>query len=147
MTSTTDQIEQNIAKYGWQFQFVFDNEGEHPPFAYSIGFEESYNHPEIMIFGLKREIMHSMLSHVASEIKGGKVYELDKKTKNVFSGDYDVMFKNLNESYHPEYAGIAMDYYNKPIRIYVMLWPDKNNVLPTESNCQLTVQNEALGMI
>lgn len=142
-----EKVKENIDKYGWQYQFVFDPDGEKPDFAYSIGFEESYNHPEIMIFGLKRETMHIILGDIAEEIKNGKFFETNKKIGDVISGDYEVIFKPLIESLHSKYAGAATYYYKKPIRIYVMFWPDKNNILPTESNCELTTQDEALKIV
>jgi hypothetical protein len=140
-------IEENIKKHGWQFQYVFDEKGQKEDFGYSIGFEESYKHPEIMIFGLKRETMHALLSDLASDIKAGRVFEPNNKIGNIVDNDYEVIFKPLKESMYQEYAGTAERYYQKPFRVYVMFWPDKNNVLPTEIDCKLTVQNEALKIV
>ncbi len=66
-----ESIRENIQKHGWQCQYVFDANGEKEEFSYSIGFEESFDHPEIMIFGLERETMHSILSDIASDLKEG----------------------------------------------------------------------------
>lgn len=140
-------IKENIEKYGRQYQYVFDDKGEKQDFAYSIGFEETFNHPEIMIFGLAKETMHTILSDIAYDLKGGRKFIPNKRTENVLSGEYEVLFKPVQESLHSEYAGIATRYYEKPIRIYIMFWPDKNNILPTENNCDLTVQNEALEIV
>ena len=140
-------IKENIEKYGWQYQYVFDHNGEKQDFSYSIGFEETFNHPEIMIFGLAKETMHSVLSDIAEDIKGGLIIEPNKRLSGILSGDYEVLFKPIHEADVPEYAGIASDYYHKPFRIYIMFWPDKNNVLPTEPGCELTVQDEALKIV
>lgn len=80
-------------------------------------------------------------------LKEGRVFIPNKKTSNVVAGDFDVIFKPIKEEFIPEYAGIAKRYYKKPFRIYVMLWPDKNNTLPTEPGCELTLQNEALKIV
>ncbi len=143
----SDHIIENIEKFGWQYQYVFDDNEEKENFGYSIGFEESFDHPEVMIFGLARETMHTILNDIAIDIKEGREFKPNVRTSNVLSGEYEVFFKPLKESMHPEYAGIAMDHYNKPIRIYIMFWPDKNNILPIEPNCELTVQNEALQIV
>ena len=140
-------IEENIKTHGWQFNYVFDHKGEKQNFSYSIGLEESFSHPEIMIFGLKKDVMHSILTDVVNDIKKGHVFLPNNKTAGLLSGDYDVIFKPIKEKYIPEYAGTAASYYEKPFRIYVMLWPDNNNVLPTEDDCELTVQNEALQIV
>jgi len=141
--SPEDQLKNNIEQHGWQCQYVFDKN----EFSYSIGFEESFNHPEIMIFGLNKDTMHALLSDIADEIKQGRVFEPNTKTGDILSGDYEVIFKPLKADMYSEYAGIATRYYNKPFRVLVMFWPDKNNVLPTEPNCELTVQNEALQIV
>ncbi len=143
----SQSIKENIEKFGWQCQYVFDHDGEKEGFSYSIGFEESYDHPEIMIFGLAKETMHSVLSDIAEDIKEGLVIEPNKKISGILSGDYEVLFKPIVAVNIPEYAGIASDYYSKPFRIYIMFWPDKNNILPTEPNCELTVENEALKIV
>ena len=140
-------IEENIKKYGWQYQYVFDETGEKQDFSYTIGLEESFSHPEIMIFGLKREQMHQILTDLVNDIKEGRVFKPNEKTSDIVAGDYEVIFKPLKEEYLPEYAGIAVDYYKKPFRVYVMLWPDKNNILPTEPDCEVTVQDEALQIV
>lgn len=140
-------IKANIEKHGWQFQFVFDEKGVNPDFSYTIGFEETFGHPEIMIFGLKRETMHTVLGDLAHDIKNGRIFKPNIKTSDVISGEFEVLFRPLKDECYPEYAGIAFRYYDKPFRLLVMFWPDKNNVLPTEKNCELTVQNEALEIV
>ncbi len=142
-----ESIKNNIVKYGWQFQFVFDSEGDKPDFSYSIGFEETYKHPEVMIFGLKRETMHSILSDIANDLSKGRKFLADIRTNDVLSGEFEVMFKLVKNEFLPEYTGIASQYYNKQFRAMVMFWPDKSNVLPTEEGCTLTVQNEALAIV
>lgn len=140
-------IEENIKKYGWQYQYVFDKAGEKQDFSYTIGLEESFSHPDIMIFGLRREQMHQILSGLVNDIKKGRIFKPNKKTGDVVAGDNEVIFKPLKEEFIPEYAGIAARFYKKPFRVYIMLWPDKNNILPTEPGCELTVQNEALQLV
>ena len=140
-------IVENIKKHGWHFQFVFDENGENEDFAYSIGFEESFGHPEIMIFGLPRETMHAILSDLADEIRSGKKIVPNERRSGVLSGNFEVMFKPIRKEFLLEYAGRATDYYKDKIRVYVMFWPDKNNILPTEEHCEVTVQDEALGIV
>lgn len=146
-TKQHKKISKNIKEHGWQFQFVFDENNEKVDFAYSIGFEETFSHPEIMIFGLKKETMHTILADIAYELKGGAKFIPNNRIPDVISGELDVMFKPLKNEFNAEFTGIASEYYDKPFRVLVMLWPDRNNVLPNEENCELTVQNEALQVI
>lgn len=135
-------IQKDIDKYGWHFLFVFDPDGERPDFAYSIGLEESYDHPEIMVFGLDKDTAHEILSDIADDLKTGKKYQLNTKFPDVIAGDFEIMFKEVKQSAYSEYLGTAVDYYEKPFRAWVLFWPDKSNILPTEDGCSLTVQDE-----
>ena len=142
-----DETERNIKKHGWEAMYVFDEHGEKEPFLYTIGLEETYSHPEIMIFGLNRETMHNIVSDIAHDIKNGFKATVNEKTKGLLSGDFEVLFKPVKEQYFENYLGHANRYYQKPYRAFVMLWPDKNNILPTESGCQVNVQDEALKIV
>ena len=138
---------ETIKKHGWLFQFVFDKEGSRQDFAYTIGLEETFNHPEIMIFGLPRETMHGILSDLVSCIREGHSFPPHQRTKNILKGGYEVIFKPLKKEQYAYYIGQAQMYYEKPFRTYVMFWPDRNNVLPIEEGCELNVQDEALDII
>ena len=145
--TTMDKTESNIKKYGWEAMYVFDENGEKEPFLYTIGLEETYSHPEIMIFGLKRETMHNIVSDLAHDIKKGFKVPINEKIKGLLSGDFEVLFKPIKEDHFDNYLGQANRYYKKPFRALVMLWPDKNNTLPTEENCEVNIQDEALKIV
>ncbi|WP_444919623.1 DUF4262 domain-containing protein [Microbulbifer sp. CnH-101-G] len=142
-----EEIQGNIKEYGWHFLFVFDPNGEYQDFSYTIGLEESFGHPEIMIFGLKKDSAHAILADIVEDIKSGVKMEPNKKLGNVIGGDFKVMFKPISSNAYKEYLGTAVNYYGKPFRAQVMFWPDKANILPTEEGCELTIQNEALAIV
>jgi len=142
-----EKIKENIRKHGWHFLFVFDPNGEREDFSYTIGLEESFNHPEIIVFGLKKDSSHAILTDIVEDIKSGATMESDKKLGNVIGGDLEVMFKPLISSAYKEYLGTAVDYYSRQFRAQVMFWPDKANKLPTESGCEVTIQDEALAIV
>lgn len=61
-----DKLKSDIEKYGWHVLSVFGN--DLPNFAYSIGFTETLNHPEIVISGLNTDLMHELLNDIGSLI-------------------------------------------------------------------------------
>jgi hypothetical protein len=142
-----DKTEKNIKEFGWEAMYVFDEHAEKQPFLYTIGLEETYEHPEIMIFGLNRETMHNIVSDIVHDIKNGFKAPINIKTKGMLSGDFEVLFKPVQSQYLENYLGKAIQYYQKPFRALVMLWPDKNNTLPNENDCQVDVQDEALKIV
>ncbi len=68
-----DKLAADIEKYGLQIMHVLAGETE-PRFSYSIVLFKSYNHPEIIIIGLKQELSHILINNMAEDIKNGKVY-------------------------------------------------------------------------
>ncbi len=81
-----DQIQDNIREFGWHCRHVFDAEGERVDFSYSIGFEKSFGEPEIIVFGLKREISHAILSDIATDFRGGLSFEPNTRISGVVGG-------------------------------------------------------------
>ena len=142
-----NKTENNIKKYGWEAMYVFDEHGEKEPFLYTIGLEETYSHPEILIFGLKRETMHNIVSDIVHDIKNGFKAPINEKVGELLSGNFEVLFKPVIDNHFDDYLGHANRYYKKSFRALVMFWPDKNNILPTEENCQVNVQDEALKIV
>ena len=142
-----EKIIKDIENFGWHSLFVFDPEGEKANFHYTVGLEESYSHPEILIFGLSQDSGHGILTDLVEEIKSGKPFEPNLKLSEVIGGSFDVMFKPVRNPLDIEYLAGAQNYYKKNFRAYVMFWPDKENVLPTEKTCTVTTQNEALEIV
>jgi len=142
-----DDIQKHIREYGWHCLHVFDPEGEKQDFSYSIGFEATYDHPEVIVFGLGRETAHEILSDIASDLKNGIKYKTNTRLKNIISGNFEVMFKEVKGDAFHTYLGTAADFYGKPFRAYVLFWPDKGNRLPMDAGCEVTVQDEALEIV
>ena len=109
--SRDNRIQDNINDYGWHFLFVFDSEGDNEDFAYSVGFEETFNHPEIMIFGFDKDAAHAVLSNIASDLKEGLRYATDKRFNGVLGNNYTVMFKQVMAEAFEEYLGTAVAFY------------------------------------
>ncbi|AZR39534.1 DUF4262 domain-containing protein [Marinobacter salarius] len=140
-------VAEDIEAHGWHCVFVFDPEGEHSDFAYSIGFEESYRHPEVMVFGLGKDVSHAILADIAKDIQSGAVFEPGKRVPDVIGGDLDVCFQSVRPEAYDEYLGTAANYYQGPFRALVMFWPDKFNVLPQEDGWQENDQVEATKIV
>ncbi|MBO6823054.1 MAG: DUF4262 domain-containing protein [Pseudomonadales bacterium] len=141
------KIEADIEEHGWHGVHVFDEKSEKEDFSYTIGLEKTWDHPEVIIFGLARDVSHQLLWSVVEDIKAQGAVKQKSRVPGVLAGDYEVIFLPVRKTAYADYFGTALGYYNQEFRALVMLWPDKDNVLPTEAGCQVTVQREALGII
>ncbi len=124
-------IADNIREYGWHCLHVFPTEDAQEMFSYSIGFEESYGGPEILIFGLEREKAHALLNECAFVLKSGHKFVAEVNDENILSGGYSVVFKKLKEEHFDNYVGTALRYYqNKRFEAFVMFLPDSKHRFP-----------------
>ena len=62
LTPLEQQIIDNVRQHGCMIMHVFDPAGEEPNFSYSIGFPETVSQPEVIVFGLDKKLMHSMIN-------------------------------------------------------------------------------------
>ncbi len=139
-------IELLVEKHGWQSIFVSGTEGT-DCFIYSIGFEESYQHPEIIFFDYGVENSHSLMSHIANLIQDGKSFT-DKGTYlKILTKPYQAMFVVLNDAVISEYLLLANKYYNKPFDAMLMILSDEQGVFPHENGYKLKDQQTVVTIL
>jgi hypothetical protein len=69
-----------VETHGWNVNKVFRGKGETgPEWAFSAGLYHSYQHPEIVIFGLDLSIMHKIVNNIGDEVKKGTTFEPGKQ--------------------------------------------------------------------
>jgi hypothetical protein len=69
-----------------------------PGFVYSIGLYKNYGHPEIICFGLKNELMASIINHAKDLVKGGEVLIPNEIYPGFLEG-YNVQFIKVDEEF------------------------------------------------
>lgn len=126
-----DGIDKAIEDPGWMVMGIPDAD---PCFCYTIGLLKSFNHPEIIVFGLRLEIAHPLLNVVGFHIKAGKVYEPGKRYDDI-AQRYDTQFVEVTFSNIQEYFGSLIGYYRfhndaTPIQALQLVWTDTQNRFP-----------------
>ncbi|WP_336518542.1 DUF4262 domain-containing protein [Pollutibacter soli] len=127
------KTKENITKYGLQVIMVSGSDYS-PAFAYSIGLFETYNHPEIICFGLPEKLGHVIINDVADLIKNGEVIKTYV--------NYDNIFKSSRSEFLPvdarnigDYFGAALNYYGeRKFPAVQLIWTDRNDIFPWEKN-------------
>lgn len=64
----------DIAEYGWNVTKVLEDESG-PGFGYSAGLFKTFKHPEIIIIGLKVDLIHSIINGIGEGVKAGKTFQ------------------------------------------------------------------------
>lgn len=128
-----EQTKLNIEKFGLHVIMV-SSTNYLPSFAYSIGLTRTYNHPEIICFGLPNSLGHEIINDVTEIIKGGKIIESGKVYPEIFK-DSRATFLKVDKRSIKDYFGAALNYYiNEDFNAFQLIWTDRNDKFPWEDN-------------
>jgi hypothetical protein len=123
----------NIDKFGLQVITV-STESYNPTFAYSVGLTETYNHPEIICFGLPNDLAHQIINDVVEIIKKSGAIKTDKEYDNIFR-DSRATFLKVDKRNIDDYFGVALEYYKDMVfEALQLIWTDRNDKFPWEEN-------------
>src|SRR6476661_812524 len=99
------QIKTNIDRFGLQVIMVSGCDCS-PSFVYSIGLFETYNQPEILCFGLPKDLGHEIIKDVAELIRNGEIIKTYINYDNIFK-DGRVEFLPVDDRNIGDYFGAA----------------------------------------
>jgi uncharacterized protein DUF4262 len=147
LTDYEQRIVDSVAKHGWFCVSVF---GDKPDdvFSYSVGFSETLNMPECIIFGFSGELAHKVLWEVFHQLKAGAVLSDGRRWSGLIEG-----FDCISRPVHPsqitrEHFNSALWYWGDPIargrslEAYQFFWPGVNQGLfPWERGCDQIVRD------
>lgn len=147
---TLSDIDRNtiahIEEHGWSSMHVMA-EGDDPSFTYSIGFWETLNAPDAIIFGMPRKLAHSMLWRVFEQIRDGKAALQDHARWTDVIADFDCISRPVHQTQIGEYLNFAIWYreYRTQLRdlaAYQIFWPGKpQGLFPWETGCEQIVRD------
>jgi hypothetical protein len=121
----------NVAVHGWHCIHILA-EGEHVAYSFTVGLFHSYGHPELIIFGLAREVAHDILTIAADAARSGSPIDLTQPT-DAFLKNGHCEFAKVPASAYREHVGSALWYYEtKPFPLYQIVWPSKTGNFPWE---------------
>lgn len=129
---TEQAIIRGVEKYGWFIPF-FEREARSPEFGYTIGLWQTFQHPEIIMFGLKAQTMQQILNTAGSIVKaGGELPVLARYDQLLENADV-MLLPILAEKDLRDYFGYGL-WYNKGIfPAFQIVWGDTANRFPWEA--------------
>jgi len=99
----------DIEEYGWNVTKVLEDESG-PGFGYSTGLFKTFSHPEIIIIGLKLDVIHSIINGIGKDVKSGKTFQSGSYYPGLIE-KFDCFFTSVEKKFYPEYVGYARWYY------------------------------------
>lgn len=119
----------DVKEYGWHVLRVFEMD-ETPGWAFSIGLHKSFNHPEVVVFGLNDELMHSVINAIGTDVRSGKTFGVDSLYNGLIE-NYACTFKAVNQVWYRHFLGYANWFYQgQDYPALECIWPNKDNRFP-----------------
>lgn len=131
-----EKVAADVNEHGWHVVKVL-SEGTQPPFAYTIGLETTFDHPETIIFGLNDDldVMHIVLNEIGSLVREGARFEHGATAATLLPG-YVCPFARFPRSAFAAHVGRAIHFHRARragFRVVQCIWPDTSNRLPWDS--------------
>ena len=125
------KVKEDIEAYGCHIVLI-ETDGYLPAFAYTIGLYENYGRPEIIVFGLKTELMGILLNHAQDLLRDNGVL-LPNILYEGFIDGYPIQFLEVKDEHFPDYFGYGGWYRgNFDYPALQLVWPDKESKWPWE---------------
>lgn len=128
-------IAANVDRHSWAAILVYDVS---PSFVYSVGLMFSFEHPELIIFGLDDE-GRKVLRAIVEDIRSGRSFADPSAYEGVLAEGL-IATRPVHPSQHERYLGYAMGYCREQGRIgeleaVQVFWPDQAGRFPFDPGC------------
>ncbi|UIP06481.1 DUF4262 domain-containing protein [Erythrobacter sp. SDW2] len=148
MTETTElttqhkAILENIEQFGLSVMHVAAEDPRAPSYSFSVGFEHSLAQPEVLVYGLDRNLAQSMINEVFRQCKEEGLELVDGQAIGNLIEGYDCMVRPIDDPRgRAAHFGYAIwfqqrskgDGLNRAVQI---VWPDpKTRAFPWQDGC------------
>ena len=140
------EIIEKVAEHGWFCVSVFGGQG--PEFSYTVGFWETLESPELIVFGQPLKLMHAMLWGAFRHIKSGKTHIGDGQRWSGLIDGFDCISRPVHESQIVrEHFNSAIWYHSytggdgRPLAAFQIFWPGvTSRLFPWEKGCSDAVR-------
>jgi len=129
-----EKLLHDVENHGWHVILVPD-EYTAPGWAFSVGLYYTFQHPEVIVFGLPSEVKHSMINTIGDNVRAGTVYKSGVEVTDVLTGGISCLFQAVEKRWYESLLGYGKWFYeNDSFPVLQCFWPDKQGKYPWDSN-------------
>jgi hypothetical protein len=136
----------DVTKFGWHCVHILA-EGDLPEYSFTVGLFHTFEHPELIIFGLHSDVAHQILTAAANSAKAGQPLDLSQTTEALLN-NYSCCFVQVPASEYYEHVGFCRWYYQgNEFPLYQIVWPSRSGLFPwhTQAPQEFRVAQPVLG--
>jgi hypothetical protein len=119
----------DVAEHGWHVVLVPEL-GSTPGWAFSVGLHHTFDHPEIVLFGLPTSTLHEIINGLGEAIRAGGSFLPGTESAEILDGHMCAL-QPVERCWYEPFLGYATWFYRGADFPSVQcLWPDRAGVLP-----------------
>ncbi|WP_161956776.1 DUF4262 domain-containing protein [Sphingosinithalassobacter portus] len=138
------KIVDTVARTGCHINVVWDPDSDGSAWAYSVGFPETVDQPEVIVIGLDGQLMGAMINDTMQLCKNGLTLSDGVEIDSLLQDHVVVVRSVPTENIVPDYLNSAIWYEKRRTgqalsRVVQLVWPDLNGRYPWDADCDAAV--------
>lgn len=122
----------DVNTVGWHVACV-EPAGGHHGWAFSVGFVQTFGHPEVTIFGLPSDVHRALLDAIGQQLRAGRTFP-DGHVDASLAPPYPCVFRAVHVGWHAVVLPSASWFYGgREFTAVQLFWPDRTQRLPWDT--------------
>jgi len=127
------RVRSDIETYGWHVAKIAGDD-KAPPWAFTIGLEHNFEHPEVLVVGMDLALLHGLLNQIGEQVKRGRRFAAGERPEGVLER-HPPAFRLALPRWHGAFVGNAAWFYREQsFRVLQCFWPDADGHLPWDED-------------
>ncbi len=119
----------DVNTIGWHAAIV-EPANAHYGWAFSVGFAQTFHHPEIAVFGLPNDVLRALLDTIGRTLRAGRSYA-EGQEDDLLVLPYRCVFRGIDDSWRDRMLPDAAWFYGaRPFSALQLVWPDRAHRFP-----------------
>ena len=121
----------NVREHGW-FDTAVLGDAEGPGFSYTTGLWANTGQPELIMFGIEREMAHDVFWDLFRDAQAGVPLAVGASTDRVFA-NLPAYALPVSKRFYRDYLGWSRWFYGgDEFPCLQIVWPDRSGIFPWE---------------
>lgn len=122
----------DVRAFGWHALVVSAEDKGEPSWAFTVGLQHVFGHPEFVVFGLEFKLMVSVLNRLGARVRNGEVFESGDAVDDLLEGGHCTTLREIREEESfEEYLGYGCWFYQRlSFPALQVVWSDAEGNVP-----------------
>jgi len=123
------RVREHIARFGWHLVLIPPEHGA-PGWVHTIGLEERFAHPELIVFGNDLSILAPLLNSLGERVRGGSPLVAGAEAHGILQG-FSIALRAVSSKWIEPFLGNAAWHYRREsVPALQCFWPDPTGKFP-----------------